>query len=416
MFWSGSSRLVRDLRYPAIDGLRFYAALLVFQVHALNAAWVELLGGVNLEPVSTDPLSHHILFFFADGAHGVDIFFVISGFLVGRMVFGREGRFHYGRFVWERFARIYPAFLASLVVTTAYFCFLLGQSWSFSVTRFVGNLLFLNAVPSLGIAAYNGVTWSLFYEFAYYLVLPVFLLLSRLVGRKWTAVILLGCALALLQTAAVRAVPLFAGTILAALDDDELAAFARRVPLIVPLVCYFGLMSAKGVQGLSHFEYTTYIGFLAPIVSLLLVKLVFDDSWLSRIASTPIARVLGTISYSFYLWQLPCLYLVRYQVIPSLGLQGTPAAVFLVFGSFALTVLVSIVSYLAFERRYFGNHKPSTAIMGACDSTVSPQTGPARRVGATLDARIRQRALTGLMNQQRTTTTEAQVKMPRLLA
>ena len=120
-------------------------------------------------------------------------------------------------------------------------------------------------------------------------------------------------------------------------------------------------MSAKGVQGLSHFSYATFIGFLAPIVSLLFVKLAFDDNWLSRIASTPIARVLGTISYSFYLWQLPCLYLVRYQVIPSLGLQGTPAAVFLVFGSFALTVLVSLLSYLAFEQPYFSGHRAARA-------------------------------------------------------
>ena len=364
MLWSESNGLVRDLRYPAIDGLRFYAALLVFQCHAINSAWVEFLGGMTLEPISTDPLSHHILYFLADGGHGVDIFFVISGFLVGRMVFGREGRFHYAPFIWKRFVRIYPAFLASLVFTTAYFCLLLGQAWSFTVTRFVGNLLFLNAIPPLGIAAYNGVTWSLFYEFAYYLVLPAVLLLSRFVGRKWTALILLGCTLAILQTPAVRAVPLFAGTILATFDDNELAAFARRIPLILPLACYFALMSAKGVQALSHFEYTTYIGFLAPIVSLLFVKLVFDDSWLSRIASTPIARLLGTISYSFYLWQLPCLYFVLYHVIPSLGLHGMPAAIVLVFGAFVLVLVVSLLSYLAFERPYFGSHKPSTATSG----------------------------------------------------
>jgi len=352
--------LVRELRYPAIDGLRFYAVLLVFQVHAIGLASGFVLGG----PLSPDSesLINRVLFFFADGNNGVDIFFVISGFRVGRMVFGREGRFHYRTFVWKRFLRIYPAFLASLLATIGYF-------WIFDLRRFLGNLLFLNGLPSLGIEGYNWVTWSLFYEFAYYLILPMVLLFSRLAGRKGAALILLGCAIAVLQTEVFRSVSLFAGTILAAFDDDKLTTLARRIPLTAALACYFGLALLKSTGNLAALSLSspaTYYGLLAACVSLLFVKLAFDVSWLSRVASTPGARVLGTISYSFYLWHvLSFMFVLR--LIPHLALPPGPSAVILIIGAFALAICVSTVSYFLFEQPYFGARKASTSTGAAVE-------------------------------------------------
>src|SRR3954454_14936633 len=78
--------LVRDLRYPAIDGLRFYAAFLVFLCHCFGAIAIEMLHmqGAELQAISA-PLSTRVLYELGS-VDGVDLFFVISGFLMGRML------------------------------------------------------------------------------------------------------------------------------------------------------------------------------------------------------------------------------------------------------------------------------------------------------------------------------------------
>ena len=86
---------------PGIDGLRAIAVLAVFVFH-LNRRWLP------------------------GGFLGVDIFFVISGYLITSVVLRdcEEGRFRFGRFYQRRIARLLPAFFAAAVAT------LQGRLWS----------------------------------------------------------------------------------------------------------------------------------------------------------------------------------------------------------------------------------------------------------------------------------------------
>lgn len=170
--------------YAALDGLRGVAVLLVFCVHAAgNAAFVVL--GADFERVrfaSLAMIGERVLFWLYASHHGVFLFFVLSGYLIGRMWWPRPVM-RYATFAWRRTLRIYPAFLlaffGSLVLTYA------SGTWQPpDVPRLIGNVLFLNGAPGLFVAAFNIVTWSLFYEMTFYFVFPALALLAQASGAR----------------------------------------------------------------------------------------------------------------------------------------------------------------------------------------------------------------------------------------
>lgn len=356
-------QIIRDVRYPAIDGLRFYAAFLVFLVHLVGGIALQLL---KLPPQDYTPgaesLLGRTLYFIGDGGHGVDIFFIISGFLVGRLALAKLGEpFRYGRFVGKRFLRIYPAFLASLVISTAYLCIFIWWAWGFLWPDFLANLVFLNAIPSLGFKAYNHVTWSLGYEFAYYLFLPVVRPLAKLLGPRLGAGVFLVLGYLLVPDEYGRMIGLFAGTLLAAFKDHELSAFARRIPLAIAVLPYAIVATMKGIGLIS--DYSVFLYSLIPAVILLFVKVAFDDNVLSRLAAAKPLRALGTLSYSFYLFHSLGIMIAIYQVLPALGLEQESglAIPVVIIASLAISLALAAASYWAFESLYFEKRKANTA-------------------------------------------------------
>lgn len=109
---------------------------------------------------------------------GVDLFFVLSGFLIGRIYFRwrHEGRFSLGRFWIERWWRTLPPYLAALGL------FALAEQWIPSNPVNWHYLLFLQNFT--GITGF-GPSWSLCVEEHFYLMLPLLALgAERLFGRK----------------------------------------------------------------------------------------------------------------------------------------------------------------------------------------------------------------------------------------
>ncbi len=88
------------LHVPALDGVRGLAILLVLAAHGSNAA---LPGRAGL-PSSW----HHWL---QQGSYGVDLFFVLSGYLItGILLDTRDGAGYFRTFYWRRALRIFPAY------------------------------------------------------------------------------------------------------------------------------------------------------------------------------------------------------------------------------------------------------------------------------------------------------------------
>src|SRR5215510_2387591 len=107
-----------DGRTPALEGLRGLAIVLVFFVH-----YHSLFG----DYVEVNPVSHFISQFLGVIGHcGVDLFFVLSGFLIYRIVLRK--RASYLQFMRRRIQRIYPAFATIFVVYVALSYFVLDES------------------------------------------------------------------------------------------------------------------------------------------------------------------------------------------------------------------------------------------------------------------------------------------------
>src|SRR5579862_537658 len=145
-----------------IDGLRALAVLPVVAYHA----------GVHG---------------FTGGYVGVDIFFVISGYLITSILLGevQTGSFSIAGFYRRRVLRLFPALAVLLVVCTAVFPLILLPSEVVSYGRsvaatalFSSNFLFLNETDYFGLAALQKPllhTWSLAVEEQYYIIWPIVL-------------------------------------------------------------------------------------------------------------------------------------------------------------------------------------------------------------------------------------------------
>src|SRR6185295_1583314 len=179
-------------RVLSMEGARALAIALVFCVHS-NA----LLGGYLPASSWSAKFAQSA---WAIGHSGVDLFFVISGILIYGALLARKP--NYGQFLRRRVVRIYPTFLAVFglyLFLSAVFperSKLIG-SWTSRLVYLGENLLLLPGVFS--IPPLIAVTWSLSYEFFFYLALPLLVNFTRMRGwRRWQRVSLLTALLGLI--------------------------------------------------------------------------------------------------------------------------------------------------------------------------------------------------------------------------
>lgn len=161
-------------RFFGLDALRFVAVTLVLHLHAvigLELNYAALLGENFLDLPAA---------LFPPGSYGVDLFFVLSGFLVSGLLFNeyqRHGTMSLDRFFVRRGLKIYPAFWVMLLVT------LLWEWLRSDKINWAGlcrELLFLqNYFPGLW-----GHTWSLAVEEHFYLLLIVIFFGLKFAGRR----------------------------------------------------------------------------------------------------------------------------------------------------------------------------------------------------------------------------------------
>lgn len=173
-------------RIPELDGLRGIAILLVVSFHYLNN---QLIQSENLWGRAIARITSF-------GWVGVDLFFVLSGFLIGNILIRtRDSERYFSTFYIRRFLRIVPNYYLLLVIfliigaipyfTTNYF--LTGNnvipSWSYFAML---HNLFMANLKNLGNDALS-VTWSIGIEEQFYLIFPFLLFFVK---KKWMPVVL----------------------------------------------------------------------------------------------------------------------------------------------------------------------------------------------------------------------------------
>ncbi len=334
-----------------IDGIRCYAAFLIFMVHFFGSVAAEMLGIPDSElTLRSRDLFTAALAYLSDGHHGVDAFFIVSGFLMARVVSAGNRAFGYWRFISSRVRRIYPAFLATLILATLIRC--LVFAWPFKPGDFAMNLVFANAVPGASVIPYNAVTWSLGYEFAFYLLIPVLLILRRVGDARIAGAALLLASLLLVPDSILRANGLFVGAFIGCFSDDVLRRAATRIPLLLVMPAYLLLIPAKGLLLVTYKQY--YFAFLV-LAALLFVRLVFGGGRLAGWLQSNPVRAMGTISYSFYLLHTVALAITLRWIVQPLG-SWVPlwTGILLYFAaSLVLSVVGAWASFRVFEQFYF---------------------------------------------------------------
>ena len=297
---------------PELDGLRALAFLAVFSAH--------LFRGVSLVPLELlGPLDGAWWFrgLALGGAFGVDLFFVLSGYLITTLLLHEErrfGRFHLGAFWARRALRILPAYYA--LIAGAIVLNQMPLRTALSYLTFTTNLPIFTSSPSAPGPINVGVLWSIQIEEQFYLVWPLLLLVVPRRARWLLALspILVSLAArawlvshgASLHVWGWRLDALGVGAAMALIPLGAAPAMVRRIGALAPVVAIVGagLTSQAlvvGDPGLHLRSGWLPVAIWMPsLVALVCGAAIWASAGVAWLTWRPLVR-LGRISYGLYL-------------------------------------------------------------------------------------------------------------------
>ncbi|MFJ2113997.1 acyltransferase family protein [Streptomyces sp. NPDC087850] len=167
------ARAPRTDRMRALDGLRILAALSVCLFHYVGKGQVEHAWGQSPKQLFPD-LSAVATY----GALGVQLFFVISGFVICMSSWGRS----LGDFFRSRVSRLYPAYWAAIVLVTAACVALPSVIPPLRLDEVLVNLTMLQ--QPMGVGRVLGVCWTLWVEARFYLLFALFVVWKGVTYRR----------------------------------------------------------------------------------------------------------------------------------------------------------------------------------------------------------------------------------------
>jgi peptidoglycan/LPS O-acetylase OafA/YrhL len=277
---------------------------------------------------------------FSGGFVGVDVFFVISGYLITTIILGEleQGTFSIVNFYERRARRILPAlFLVMLVCIPFAWCWLLPRDLKefsqslVAVSVFVSNISFwlesgyFNTANELKPLLH---TWSLAVEEQYYVLFPLLLIALWRFGKQWIVILLSLAGIASLGLAQwasiVKPTPAF---YLLPTRGWELvigASAAFYMSRVNRIEFSRGVAEASGWLGFvlllySVFTYSKFTPFpglyaLAPTVgAVLIILFATQQTTIGKFVGNKAFVSIGLISYSAYLWHQPLFAFARHQ-------------------------------------------------------------------------------------------------------
>ena len=289
-------------------------------------------------------LYHAGLDFFSGGFVGVDVFFVISGYLIASIIIKDldSAEFSIAKFYERRFRRIFPALWVMSLT-----CFVFGyfyispsdmQDLSKSLIRtflFISNIYFYKHSGYFDLAAELKPlihTWSLSIEEQYYIFFPaILMLLHRHVGKKYIAPIIafvMVCGLMLSQYMLAsdqlgsyyliqsRGWELLLGAVIAVQLSHRPEVLHFKKKIFAELASILGLFSI--FFSAIYFNKQTLFPGLAALVPTLGAALVIIYANEGTLVANLLGRkpfvFVGLISYSLYLWHQPILSFARITI------------------------------------------------------------------------------------------------------
>ena len=306
------------------------------------------------------------------GFVGVDVFFVISGYLITSIILGdlERGSFSLFDFYERRARRILPALYAVLIAVIPFgYAWMLPDEFAGFLRTTLATVFFVSNFDLLQHTGYFGPdvtlnpllhTWSLAVEEQYYLLVPLILMLCWARGLRAVALVLAAITLGSLALAEVgwRHWP-EASFLMQPYRAWELGIGALSAVALwrwPDLARHRGLAEVGGIAGLGliaasilTFDRTTphpSLWTLAPVGGAALVILCADGRTLAgRLLSLRPAVFLGLLSYSAYLWHQPILALARIRSLYELSDAGR-------LGAIALSLVLAWLTWRYIERPF----------------------------------------------------------------
>lgn len=286
----------RPERLYEIDGLRLLAALCVVLFHYVFSGWAG--GKTTVKFVTESAWAQY-------GYLGVDLFFLISGFVVLMSAWGRTPR----QFVVSRIVRLYPAYWIGIAITSVVTVTLGAGLFHVSLPQVLANLTMFQAVPN--IENVDVVYWTLWAEMRFYLLMLVFTFIGMTRGRimaglwAWTALTFL-VELGLLPGVADLIVQsTFSHYFIAGMALFMLYRFGLdwQIALLVPICLGNAVYRAIGYANSVGERYSvTYspVVITAVVVAIFLI-MTFIALRVTRPLSKPWMVTAGALTYPLYL-------------------------------------------------------------------------------------------------------------------
>jgi peptidoglycan/LPS O-acetylase OafA/YrhL len=386
----------RDSHVPALDGLRGLAIIMVLFVHFIGDA----------QPYSA---FERILMKASNyGVWGVDLFFVLSGYLITGILYDAKGSAHYFRnFYMRRILRIFPLYYAVLFVL--FFVLPLFPSlvpaglwessrhqawvWPYGVNLFI-------AMRGTWALPYISHFWSLAVEEHFYLLWPVVVLVA---SRSALLRICAGCALFSLVLRIVLALAgmneisiqvltpcrfdaLCTGGFLAIASRSSARQALIRAARPAALIFAASILLVSAFTASTHFLPEVFHALRTSLIALFFGALLLacvhaDEGFIGRFFNHPAMRYFGKYSYGIYVFH----GVISYFLIDKLtedrlaGMIGSHllAVLLQAAAGVSLSLLISVISYEWFEKRFlrlkrwFGEGAPATDELGVKAAPLS---------------------------------------------
>lgn len=302
------------------------------------------------------------------GFIGVDMFFVISGYLISKIIIDKinKGKFNIWDFYLSRIKRIVPAYFFLLITVAFLFLFIFTNSevnkfkgWHFWTFIFNSNNHFSKIDDYFGASSSENPllhSWTLSVEMQFYFILPVLLLFIRNLKILITIFFIITIGLFVYSTIEIingnktnmyfsllsRSPEFLIGSLISITKIEDLKNIKKSrnllsiVGFILLLSSLIFLNEKSDFPGLSA---------LIPCIGIGLLLLSNGSKLNDLLSSKPLVYI-GEISYSLYLWHWPVMAFLRYKnQTYEFGFSDTTIIIL-------LTIVLSLISYYCIEKPF----------------------------------------------------------------
>jgi peptidoglycan/LPS O-acetylase OafA/YrhL len=368
---------------PALDGIRGLAILMVMVFH------------YTIELDRSNPIALLAGALCGYGWTGVDLFFVLSGFLItGILLESRTAENYFSSFYMRRLLRIFPAYYISLGLIL-FVLPMMNPSGSRMLPsahdRWMYAFYAQNWIGIFHYSAQNVLTpyWSLAVEEQFYLIWP--LVVARFAGEKLLRIIGVICIATMLlrfgcMAAGIHPVAIYVNTLtrmdslligaacaVAVRDPRRVESLRRyaRWLWLAPFGAFLGVRLISSPSSKTMDPVVQGVGFTAIALSyagLLLATVLGGNPVLQQFLSSRPMRALGKYSYAAYLWHFAAMPIVRSTIPAHVHVWGVWRM--LLMG--ATTAVLSVSSYYLIERWFLLLKKKFEPRLPAIAPTPTP--------------------------------------------